>query len=52
MRIRWTRSGSLTHIPGLSGPMVMESDQLTNEEAAQLQRLLAFLEAKGRAGGR
>jgi emfourin len=40
MRVEFTMEGGLAHFPGLSKPVVIESSQLSEEEAAELGRLV------------
>lgn len=40
MRVEFTMEGGLAHFPGLSKPGVIESSQLSGEEAAELGRLV------------
>jgi hypothetical protein len=40
MRIEFTTEGGIAHFPGLSRPVVIDSEALSEEETRELQRLL------------
>jgi hypothetical protein len=40
MRIEFQTEGGIAHFPGMSRPVVIEGDALTEEDAPELQRLL------------
>jgi hypothetical protein len=40
MRIEFTTEGGIAHFPGLSRPVVIDSDALSEEDSRELQRLL------------
>jgi hypothetical protein len=40
MRVTFQTEGGIAHFPGLSRPVTIETDQLPEEEAAELDRLL------------
>lgn len=40
MRVQLKIEGGIAHFPGLSRPRVIESDKLSEEEAAELERLV------------
>jgi hypothetical protein len=40
MRIEFTTEGGIAHFPGLSRPVVIDSDAWSEEESRELQRLL------------
>jgi hypothetical protein len=40
MRIEFKTEGGIAHFPGLSRPVVIDSDALSEEEASELKRLI------------
>lgn len=40
MRVQFQMEGGIAHFPGLSRPVVIDSGQLSQEEAAELRRLV------------
>jgi hypothetical protein len=40
MHVEFTTEGGLAHFPGLNKPVVIDSDELSQEEAAELRRLV------------
>ena len=40
MRVQLKMEGGIAHFPGLSRPRVIESDRLSEEQAAELKRLV------------
>jgi hypothetical protein len=40
MRVHFTIGGGIAYLPGLTKPVVIESDQLTKSDAAELERLV------------
>ncbi|MGH8610873.1 MAG: protealysin inhibitor emfourin [Gammaproteobacteria bacterium] len=40
MHVVFTSEGGIAHFPGLSAPVTIESDKLSNADAAELERLV------------
>jgi hypothetical protein len=53
MRIEFSTEGGIAYFPGLSQPVTIDSEQLSQQESAELKRLVAaahFFELPGKIG--